>query len=530
MPVRDKDSTIVNYPLSRGGVALNKNPVELTPKESFGTQNCVWKNGMVKRGGTSLLTTTQVVASKKILGLHKFYKSNGTSQILAASDTLVKYFTSPSTWTSIGITQTAGLQTYMVTWGALNKVYICNGTDKMAYWNGTTAATITIADGIPRQALPYQDRLLTIIGGDLTWSASYDDTGANWLAAADCGVKPDTLLYGMCYHSVTSSSVGYETKVLLAGASGMYLFAATDLRVPSTIGDYTIYQLAISVGCNAPRTMVWTPAGTFWLATDGVVYMLPFGSVSPVPISDKITGAGAAEFSGLENAAASEVTNACACYHDGYYKLSFAEAGQTTNSTQYWLDVRRLSQDGDGFYGPWYGPMKGTAFSCFFVESGTGDIGSLLAGEGSAKGYVYQANGKGVYSDINPTTAGTQSISVEWMTFYNPIGAEPLRKDVHKMELQLLNSLGDVNVDFYDLDTKLKIGDVIKQIVFTFWNDGYWNDYYFNGSAAIRSVIDISPPVQPRRLSLVIRQNINNDAFELYAVNVQVIEQNQVFA
>ena len=527
MPVKDIETEVYEYPMAKFGVNLYKNLLELRPEECIKAQNLVWKNGMVKRRGQSLLTTTEVVTSKRILGLHRFYKSTGVTQTLSAADTLVKYFVSPSTWTSIGATQTTGLQTYMTTWGPLDKVYITNGTDVMKSWSGSALASITIADGVPVQALPYQDRLLTIIGGDLIWSASYDDTGASWETIANCGVRPDTILHGMTYHSVTSSEAGYEAKVLLAGANGMYIFSATDLRTPSTIGDYTIYPLAINIGCESPRTIVWTPKGTFWLGIDKKIYMLPFGSVTPIPVGTKINSNNV-DIEGIETIPDAEIQNACAIYHDGYYKLSCSRLGQTDNNVQWWLDVDRLYQDEDGHFGPWYGPMLGQTISCFSNKNGPGDIGQLEAGEATAKGYVYEVGAKNVYGDIDPSTATAQTMRTYYQSYLNPLGSTSLRSDVHKVELELLNVVGNINVEFHDFDIILKSNDQFTMDAI-FWDEYYWDEIYWSSSSPVRSVIDISPAIQPRRLSVIVWHEVSNDVFELYSIKVKATEQSQVF-
>ncbi len=528
MPVNEKDTQVYEYPMPRGGVNIHKNIVELDPLECFMTQNCVWDYGVVKRKGQELVTTTEVVASKKILGLHRFYKSDGTKQLLAACDTLVKYFVSPSTWTTIGVTQTTNLQAYMTTWGALDKVYICNGTDAMKSWTGAAAATITIADGVPSQALPYQDRLLTIIGGNLTWSASFSDTGASWETASNCGVKPDTKLYGMAYHSSANESAGTNTKIILAGASGMYLFWGTDLRPPFTTGDYQIFQIS-GPGCNAPRTMVWTPIGTMWLGIDRQVYLLPFNSVVPVPIGTKIQSTIQA-IEGIENIPAAQITNACAAYHDGYYILSITTSGGTYNTTQWWLDTRRLYKDDDNHYGPWYGPMKGQSISCFATQNGAGDSGELVAGEAQAKGYVYYVNKATVYGDVTVSNATTKAIQMYFKSFFHPLGNGALRKDVHVIEAELLDVLGTVNVSLEDIESTLSSGlsfGLSGNAIY--WNDVYWDEQYFSSTAPTRQRIHITPPVRPRRMAVIFQHNISTDNFVLYALRVKATEQGQVF-
>ena len=102
--------------------------------------------------------------------------------------------------------------------------------------------------------------------------------------------------------------------MLLAGTNGMYLFAGTDLRTPATTGNYTIFPLATKIGCNAPRTMQWTPKGTMYLGIDGQVYLLPFKSSTPVPVGDKIRS-NQTGIEGIESIPNGQIQNACDTSH-----------------------------------------------------------------------------------------------------------------------------------------------------------------------------------------------------------------------
>ena len=529
MPVNDAYTQVVNYPMSKRGVNIHDNILELHPEECLTSQNLVWENGMVKRGGQSLVSSTEVVSSKKILGLHRFYLADGTAQTLAACDTVVKTGTDWATSVKTGLT--AGLNTNFATWGALNKVYICNGTDKMHSWDGSSSADITIADGVPLQALPYQDRLLTIIGGFLTWSGSYDDTGANWVPASQAGVKPDSKLYGMCLHSASNEASSNDAKVLLAGSSGMYLFYGKDLRpIAGVQGDYSIFPISIPVGCSAPKTMCWTPRGTMWLGNDRQVYLLPFDSVSPIPVAMKIRS-NINGVTGIESIPSAQVVNACAAYHDGYYKLSIAGSGNSVNNVQWWADVKRGFQDENNEFGPWYGPMIGQSISCFANMNGVGDVGQLMGGESNAKGYVYFLGDNSVYSDIEYTDGSAKEVQAYWQTYYNPLGNENLRKDVHKIEAALLDVLGTVIVNFLDIEGSLKVGQSFGLSgAAIYWNDNYWDEQYWSSSMPTRRVVDITPAIQPRRLSITVSHNSSVDTFELYSLNAEVKEQAIVFA
>ena len=247
MPTRDAATAIHGFKMPNRGVNLYKNMLDIHPEECFSTKNLFWRHGLVKRGGGVKWDTTAVVASKQVLGLHRYYKSDGTRQTLAASDTVVKYGTG-SGWTNAKTGLTAEKQTHMVNW--LDKVFVCNGTDTPWTWDGSSATDITgTATPTAKQFLPYQDRLLAISGGDLVWSASFPATPetATWFTIAETNVRPDNILYGMVGHSQNNTDSGVETAVLLAGASGMYLFYGTALDATGT-NDYVIQQLAIPVG------------------------------------------------------------------------------------------------------------------------------------------------------------------------------------------------------------------------------------------------------------------------------------------
>ena len=509
----DEGRIFYSYRPSKEGIKFNNSPLELYEAECLYAQNLVYNRGMRTRDGQSLLTSLEVVADKKIQGLHRFYKADGTTkQLLAACDTVVKYWDG-SAWASAIAGLTTGYMTHMTTWGGKNKVYICNGIDAMRSWDGATPATLTLTDGVPTQALPYLDRLLTIIGGNLTWSASFNDTAASWETASVCGVTPDTKLYGMCYHVVNGQDSGLKTKVLLAGANGMYVFFATDMS--TTTRDFSIYQIS-TVGCTAPKTMCWTPAGTMWLGMDRQVYLLPFNSAQAVPISAKIHSLSSA-IEGIEKLPANQIQNACAVYHKGYYKLSFAGANQTKNNVQFWLDVSRLYKDEDGQYGPWYGPMVGQAISCFATQNGFGDEGELMAGESSAKGYVYHVSDPSANTDIDVTTGAAKNIAIVYQTFNNPLGNPYLMKEVDQLEVQLSTVNNTITIEFHDVTGAVRIGDTlsVSSTAGAFWNDEYWNDFYWSANTLVLDVKNLSDIFKVRRLSVIFKHEGAED-FELY--------------
>jgi len=262
---RDFGAQTFPIPIPKRGVNLYQNLPDLHPEEALSTQNLVVRGALRKRGGSSKFETDQVQTSKSIVGLSKFYYSTASSQVVVASDTDVRYHNG-STWVDIATGQTAGLQTYMNAWGALEKLYVCNGTDTPFSWDGSSMSNLS-GTGVPSQALqvlPYRDRLLFIDNnnlGYLGWSRPYLDS--EWEALANASVRPDNRLYGMTLHSEGNDNRGLDAKVLLAGATDMHLFSGTSLNLVT--GDWIVDSLGVGVGCVAPRTMQWTPKGSMWL-------------------------------------------------------------------------------------------------------------------------------------------------------------------------------------------------------------------------------------------------------------------------
>ena len=533
---------IYKYPIPKRGLNLYKSILDISPEEAIWLQNLIYRNGLAKRGGQKKQSNSEVNASDNIVGLHRFYKSDGTKQLIAVSDTDVRYDNS-GTWTAISTGQTADTQTFMTTWGPLDEVYVANGTDDPFKWDGTTKTQFSAfsASNIPSTTalmfLPYQDRLLVIEGGDLRWSGAFIDGetgGDNWETVANCGVRPDTKLNGMIVHSQQNSNTGYESQVLLAGNNGMYIFRGTDLRVPFTTGDYRIFNIPGAVACNAPRTMQWTPAGSMWLGVDRQVYLLPFGSATPIPVSDKIRS-NTSGLEGIELIPAAQISKSCAIYHDGFYKLSITSSSNNFNNRQFWLDVNRLFKDEDGQYGPWYGPMlmtdgtNSSGANCYVVQSGAGDVGELITGESNANvgSYVYIDGDRALFGDNvdNDGSTNAQSIQIFWQSFYNPLGNEYVNKQIVKSEAVLLDVLGTVNVDYHDITGSIKTGDSFGLSGSAiFYDDDFYDDGFYSNSTPTRQLVSISPGISTRRLSMLIKHGVSTDRFEIYDLSVEARE------
>jgi len=524
MTERGFQTQIYEYPMASDGVNLFKAHQDLKPTECANAQNVIFKNGMVKRGGQSAHDTDEVNAGNVIKGLHKYINTTANKTVAASGGNV--YTLDSGTWTArvSGLTDT---QFYFENF--LDRIYMSNGTEAPRYWDGSSVTTVTAAPTTTLQMLQYQDRLLTLqANGDLDWSDSYDTTA--FQGVTNTGVQVDSIAHGMAIHSAQDVNAGLQDKVLIAGGNGMYLFQGTDLRTPSTTGNYTLRRVS-QIGCNAPRTMAWTPRGTCWLGKDKQIYILPFNDTRPIPIGRRVQARRQGE-EGIESIPTAQLATACAIYHDGYYKISYASSGQSKNNTQLWLEIDRMSGE-EGDLGPWYGPMKGQTIGVFARN----DDEVLLGGDGdpntaddkSKISMVYELHKKGDNADfVYDASAGTvrRSIVIDYWTFYNALGEEPFLKVVDNVEAELLDVLGTISFDLYDIAGAVKTGDTFSLSgSAVFWNDAFWGVEFWSDSVATRVVVPISPSPSVRRLSIRIGLTSGNDTFELYKLKVRAQQQ-----
>ncbi len=535
MPTIERNTAVIPFPMPRRGVSTYKSLTDMHPEEAVKMQNCFYRNGVVKRRGYTKRTETnemtEVSTGNKILGLHRFYFGT-SSHTIAVSDTDVKYWDG-SAWQNIDTARTTGKNTLIDTWGALDKCYICNGTDEAVIWDGSSAQGLSVAyagaarPSKPVQMLSYSDRLLCIdagSAGNLVWSKSYVDN--SWEVVGDTNVRADVALYGMIIHSENNSSSGGKSSVLLAGARDMYLFNGNYLDPLSIVQDYELRPLGLNVGCQAPKTMVHTEAGSIWLGTDKQVYLLTFDSLRAIPIGHKIQS-NLDSVAGILDLPSGQIVEACAIYHDGFYKLSFAGAGETTNTLQYWLDVKRMRIDEDGFWGPWFGPMTGMTFSVMATQNGPGDGGELLAGESDAsKGsYVYHADQSNIWADDG------ENIPVRYQSFYNPLTTEFVNKDVDKLEFDLYTSNGSVSVNIHDFgnDQLSATSYSLTPVTGALFGTAVMGTDVFAFSGVRRLESNVSPTVKVRRMSLEVGYDNTGDKFELYGMKAKAFERAVIF-
>jgi len=526
---------VKSIPMAPQGINLN-DPIELVqPGEALLTQNMFSRRGMQTKLGSSKHSPNEVSASKSIVGLHRFYRA-GTRELLAASGTVVsKMNDTTGVWTTIRTGQTDGKPTFMNTWGATEKVYIANGTDAPFSWDGTTATTLSAFPTDTIMILPYRSRLLFISKTDpglVRWTnAAFIDNAVETAASALIRMTEGGQINVIAPHAMAGTTEGINTWVLVATGSSIALMYSLDFLATGGLQTATtkLERVSDHVGIIAARTVVNTPLGTMFLGTDRQVYVLPFGSAKLQPVGTKIRSSSPIT-DGIESIPFNQMEKACAVYHDGFYKLSFASTGDVTNTTQYWLDIERIqaSENNDGKWSPWFGPMKGMQIAMFAKQDGTGDDGRLLGGNASTTGFVFRTNEPSVFSDN-----GT-AITALYQSHHETFDVDVLDKQINQTEIETIELTTSLKMRFNDTNGPIGSDVTISltQAGGVFYDEVFYDEVFYSGvNDPIRQVVQhFDNNLEGRAISTILTYVSSTDALEVYSVKHEAKVLNRTFA
>jgi len=266
MPTTEPATSIQNYPMSIGGVNISKNVVELHPKECVSMQNVVYKNGIRKRKGNRKVNSNQVVASKKILGVHKFYYST-SKQLLAACDTKIVY-ENGGVWTDAvtGLTSDSGWRaatsfaTSVFDAAATNLTGISIATDGTLWVSDATTDKIYHITNTGTLISSFATSVFDASATDVT-GVSVANNGTLWVCDADTNKIYHLELLN---NSTTFTSWGATSKCYIANGvdaprSWTGSAAATVTAAPSLTKQFLPYQdRLLSIDNNNRGFLRWS--------------------------------------------------------------------------------------------------------------------------------------------------------------------------------------------------------------------------------------------------------------------------------
>lgn len=117
-------------------------PTQIKPNELAEMTDCqLVEDGKIKcpRDGQTYYGAS---SGSRVPGIFSYYKSTGERELLKIDGTTLKKYTNATTWTAItGYTYTTGLNTNGIM--AYDRMYLCNGTDPLTYYDGSVIQSFT---------------------------------------------------------------------------------------------------------------------------------------------------------------------------------------------------------------------------------------------------------------------------------------------------------------------------------------------------------------------------------------------------
>lgn len=450
------------YPDPILGVNLHVSEEDLADGEARLMQNCVYDGGTRKRLGSQRLNSSSLGAYR-ILGGTKFYYGGAspTQKRLIAYNNAISVLSDAGSETNLTTGMTAGKDTHFLTWSITDKNYICNGTDNLREYDGTTFQATSVIVGsaqVPgnggnpaaRMMAPILDRLMCITTNGIertnarvahiwslnsSWATLRPIRGGLFTAIAPYTVKgTDTFYPGIlafqstAYYVITGTMFG--TDVTAASAA---------------LDDASIRLIDPVVGTSSPYSVCTVPGvGMFWFTSDMNVYWLPEGSLYGRYIGDKLRSTNAT--AGIESTNTSQLSQVWMTYHYPYVMLGIPTGSNAYCDTQFWLDIRRFPEQA-----VWYGPMTGQTINRAWTETQNGN-NSIFGGEGNtASGaYIYELRKTVRYTDA--LGSADNAVSMLYQTPFFSAGHPSRKKYVYAVNADLFLPSGSVTCSTYDLD------------------------------------------------------------------------------
>lgn len=373
---------------------------------------------LAKRLGSAKFNSSAISGATRIDNMVRAWKSDGTKKLIVAArkagnDELHYGDDIAGTFTQItgGSALPASAKWFFVNWPLLGKVYAFSGDGTVPIQSSSDFVTKSDM-AAPAPNLPdarfgqfgaiFYSRLIT----------ARTPTNPNFYYLFD--VASDTAItnasqFGRINEPITAiginnyatSGASLQALLMLFGAHSTWYVAGDPTNTPPQEASHVI-------GCKSPKTFRNTEAGAMFLGTDRGgsrnVYLVNADPKLPQKVGIRI-------FPALQNIPETQLINASAEYHNGFYKLRFAAPGGATNTEEYWADLLPLVLGLPDAEVEWYGPMPNLALASLLVLDGPDDLG-IYGGDSSA-GTVWKLDQANSYVDGALTVAG-QLFSPEW--------------------------------------------------------------------------------------------------------------------
>lgn len=346
----------------------------------------VWTNrsGMTKFNAAVISATAE-----RITAMGTFYKADGTISkvIVCVKDgTAGKIYSANLTAPVFAEITGATALTHSEEWSILqwqDTVYISNGIEKIQTTvNGTTRLDIVTngagTDSRGKYLVVWKDRLVVSgLVSDPSIVAFSNSLDPTIFAAGNkiyVGQNDGTKITALILAGVTTNIQSPQAELLILKESSTWTFSGEIYGAYSTLN-----QISNITGCTGNKSFCYTPIGPIWTSKDGVYSSM--GTGAPQRIDDKVRSLFSGEGPRYTPPINTNLSyNTAMIYHNlaGHMKMSYTITGDTFNTRQLWLDLRKLPNVS------WSGVHIGQSISSWIeLKDGT------LLGGGANTGFVY---------------------------------------------------------------------------------------------------------------------------------------------
>jgi len=311
-----------------------------------------------------------------------------------------------SGWTILWSLPGTGLIYDAVTWR--EKVFFCDGKHQIWVYDPAGGTICQLVNGpVVQYLIVHQDRLVG--AGDARTQAEVEADGGTWPVDSnrdralfcevldydtwtpnnfiDCKTGQGEVISALGINSITTSDAGAQAQLVIAKPASI-------LVNNGTLGslDQRLDVVSSVLGCPAYRTMRNTPHGLMFMSNGTVCLMDPSSKEPQQP--------GFLIFSEFEAIPAAQKAKASAIFHNNMYKIAFAAAGGTTNTKEWWLDLRPPVFPSDN---NWYGPHSGDTILMWEVFNG--DL--VAAQQGTVS--MWKVDVEGLWRSMGSASARTST-------------------------------------------------------------------------------------------------------------------------
>src|SRR5438128_1047065 len=195
--------------------------------------------------------------------------------------------------------------------------------------------------------------------------------------------------------SMTVTTQSPDAPLLIFKNTALWAFFGDILDDPAA----ELLQLSAEIGCPAPFSVVETPVGTIFQGLESIYLVRP-DQLIPVDIGYPLAPV-------MRQIPVARRAFSCGLYHRGFYKLTITPSGGTSNTQQWWPDLRR----GLGSTPACGGPHTTTPVSAF--AHGQQDTVEVdRAYQLQSKGTIAAIDQTNVFSDLVDDVLGTKTTPI----------------------------------------------------------------------------------------------------------------------